>query len=90
MRKATIVIGALYIIGTVIFTGCNAPAAKNTPAEAPAAQSPAATPTGKIAYVNIDTLEANYEFLKAKREQFKTRQEQMEGELERSYQQMHV
>lgn len=44
--------------------------------------------SGKIAYVNIDSLEANYELLKTKREQFKARQEQMEGELEHSYQQM--
>lgn len=44
--------------------------------------------SGKIAYVNIDTLEANFEYLKNKKEDFKKRQEQMEGELQQSYMQM--
>jgi outer membrane protein len=43
---------------------------------------------GSIAYVDIDTLEANYELLKTKREDFRKRQAQMESELQRSYGQM--
>lgn len=43
---------------------------------------------GAIAYVDIDTLEANYELLKTKREDFRKRQGQMESELQRSYGQM--
>ncbi len=42
----------------------------------------------KIAYVNLDSLEAKYELLKTRREQFRAKQEQMEGELQRSFQQM--
>ncbi|NCX95986.1 MAG: OmpH family outer membrane protein [Chitinophagia bacterium] len=42
----------------------------------------------KVAFVNIDTLEAHYEFLKSKREEFKKKQEVMENELEKAYQQM--
>lgn len=41
----------------------------------------------KIAYVDIDTFEANYEYLKAKREEFNKRQTGMQNELERSAQQ---
>lgn len=41
----------------------------------------------RIAYVDIDTFEANYEYLKQKREEFNKRQETMQGELERSAQQ---
>jgi outer membrane protein len=54
-----------------------------------AATATAAGSTGlKIAYVNIDSLEAHYELLKTRREEFKKRQEVMEGELQQSYQQM--
>jgi len=41
-----------------------------------------------IAYVDIDTLEANYELLKTRGEDFKKRQTQMENELQRSYTQL--
>jgi outer membrane protein len=41
-----------------------------------------------IAYVDIDTLEANYELLKKRGEDFKKKQAQMEAELQRSYAQM--
>jgi len=40
-----------------------------------------------IAYVDIDTFEANYDYLKSKREEFNKRQTGMQSELERSAQQ---
>ncbi|MBS1775030.1 MAG: OmpH family outer membrane protein [Bacteroidetes bacterium] len=45
------------------------------------------TDTLKIAYVNIDTFEAHYDYLKAKRDEFNKRQSSMQSELERSAQQ---
>jgi outer membrane protein len=42
----------------------------------------------KIAYVNVDSLEAHYELLKKRRSDFKSRQETMERELQQSYQQI--
>jgi outer membrane protein len=42
----------------------------------------------KIAYVNIDTLEANYEYLKVRREELKNQQDKMESDLQHSYQKM--
>jgi outer membrane protein len=81
------VVGFILLASAIFFFGCNAPASKNAPTST-GVVSAAGAGTGRIAYVNIDTLEANYELLKSKREQFKSRQEQMEGELERSYQQM--
>jgi outer membrane protein len=60
----------------------------------PAASSSVSAPSGpengsnKIAYINVDSLEANYVVMKSKREEFKTRQEQMEAELQNAYQQM--
>jgi outer membrane protein len=88
MKNAPIVSASVLFISAAVFFGCNAPASKNTPASTAVSSASTAAPTGKIAYVNIDTLEANYELLKTKRDEFKARQEQMEGELERSYQQM--
>ena len=46
------------------------------------------TSTGRIAYVNIDTLEANYTYLKQKKDEFTKRQAGMEAELERSMMQL--
>ncbi|MBL7682601.1 MAG: OmpH family outer membrane protein [Flavipsychrobacter sp.] len=42
----------------------------------------------KIAYVNIDTLESQYEYLKDQRKKFEVRQEGMKAELQRSAQQL--
>ncbi len=89
MKNIRFVIGILSIGVMAAMSSCS----QNQKGTAPAAATttaPAATEggAGKIAYVNIDSLEANYELLKAKRQQFKAKQEQMESELEHSYQQM--
>lgn len=59
----------------------------NTPAAttAPATQGGAAT--GKIAYVNLDSLEANYTFFRQKKADFDKRQADIEAELSRLGQQ---
>ncbi len=88
MRYTSLLFSSLSLLGLLIFAGCNQAGSKQ-PApvtSAPIASAPGAT--GKIAYVNIDSLESKYELLKAKREEFKHRQEQMESELQRSYMQM--
>src|SRR5437868_10181364 len=85
--KNLLVIGCCALFAAQVLTGCNY-GNKATPSAVPAtapATSTAGPATGKVAYVNIDTLEAKYELLKAKREDFKKRQEQMESELQRSY-----
>jgi outer membrane protein len=46
------------------------------------------TNASRIAYVNIDTLESKYEYLKDQRKKFEARQEGMKAELERSAQQL--
>ena len=43
---------------------------------------------GRIAYVDIDTLESHYTYLKTKKDELQKRQDAMEGELQRSFQQM--
>jgi outer membrane protein len=92
MKKISVALGSLSVIGGLLFLGsCDnhtkvaAPAAPASVSDAPPASG---TVGAKIAYVNIDTLEAKYEYLKKNQDEFKSRQEQMEGELQRSYQQM--
>jgi len=90
MKNISFVSGMLSLCVLLVFGSCNS-GQKGSAAVTTTTTTPAATTgggTGKIAYVNIDSLEANYELLKTKREQFKNRQEQMESELEHSYQQM--
>ncbi|MCW3121681.1 MAG: hypothetical protein JWQ38_1173 [Flavipsychrobacter sp.] len=89
MKNISFIIGSLCLSAFLALGACNNANSKNTPAAVTTvAAEPGTNNAGKVAYVNIDSLEANYELLKTKREQFKARQEQMEGELERSYQQM--
>ena len=86
MKNFSVVISSLLLSGVLLW-GCNASQTK----DATAAGSTTVATTGcggKLAYVNIDTLEARYELLKTKRQEFKTRQEEMESELQRSYSQM--
>ena len=39
--------------------------------------------SGKIAYIDIDTLEANYDYFKKRKAEFETRQKNIDSELER-------
>ncbi len=87
MRKIAVAIGTFSVAGIFMLSGCNPSNNKtNTPITG---SIPAGPVSGaKVAYVNLDSLEAKYELLKSRREDFKHRQEQMESELQRSYQQM--
>ncbi len=86
MKNVSLVLSVLSFIGVLALSGVYL-SQKGKPAPA-AATVAHPVGNGTIAYVNIDTLEANYELLKTKREEFKRRQGQMESELQRSYGQM--
>jgi outer membrane protein len=87
MRNSALLFISMSVFGSFLFS-CS-PATPGAPVAA-VATTATTTPGGgaKIAYVNIDTLEDKYELLKTKRTDFRSRQGQMEGELQRSYQQM--
>ena len=87
MKNIPVVLSSLLLAGLCLVLACNTNTKNTTPATT-VATSPVANGSGKIAYVNIDTLETRYELLKTKREEFKQRQDQMENELQRSYDQM--
>ncbi|NDC42634.1 MAG: OmpH family outer membrane protein, partial [Chitinophagia bacterium] len=76
---------AIFAGAALFFAACTD--SKNKPA-GQASAGTAETAGLKIAYVNVDSLEAHYELLKTRREEFKKRQEVMEAELQQSYQQM--
>ena len=85
MKNAAIILGSFSLV-CALFVGCN-PKQANQPTATGNVTAPVGG-SGKLAYVNIDTLEAKYELLKTKREEFKKRQEEMESELQASYSQM--
>ncbi|OSZ79482.1 hypothetical protein CAP35_14895 [Chitinophagaceae bacterium IBVUCB1] len=84
MKNLSTIFSILALLGVatlfIMKKGDNKPAA-NSKISANAA-------TSRIAYVNIDTLEANYEYLKEQRKKFEARGEAMKAELERSAQQL--
>jgi outer membrane protein len=83
MKNLALILSALSLAGVIgLFMMQKNNAAKEV---IPAVRT---TSGSNLAYVNIDTLEANYELLKTKREDFKKRQAQMENELQRSYGQL--
>ncbi len=88
MKSLASVLSILSFIGVLILFGLHFSKSKNDSSQSGTAAVSNIPVTGKIAYVDIDTLEANYEYLKTKKEDFKQRQAQMEGELESSYQKM--
>ncbi len=85
MKNVSTILSLLAIAGVLSLGGIMVMQKnKTTVKEAPVAVSGGAM----IAYVDIDTLEANYELLKKRGEDFKKKQAQMEAELQRSYAQM--
>lgn len=87
MKNTSAIFGTLAL-GTLTLFSCTQE--KKETAKQPAETTSAAgTPsTGRIAYVNIDSLEANFEYLKNEKVKFEKRQAEMRAELERSAQQL--
>ena len=89
MKNAAVVLSSLSLVGVLVLFGMYFSKPKqNAPISMPISAGGPAGGANRIAYVNIDTLEAKYEVLKTTRDAFKHRQEQMESELQRSYAQM--
>jgi len=88
MKNTPTILSSLALLGVIvlfILHFSNRPATTAKPAArgttAPAATGPSA---GRVAFIDIDTLEANYEFFKAKKADFTRRQAALESELESS------
>ena len=86
MKKFSCVL--VLAVVAALFSSCT-DTGKNASGNASSNNTPATHMGGcTIAYVNIDSLEANYEYLKSERLKFQQRQDGMKAELERSAQQM--
>lgn len=85
MKNLSVVLSALAFIGVVILFGMKFSGGDSKKKSAEAAQTETTT-QGKIAFVNIDSLEAKYEYLKIKQEELEAKNESMANELERSQQ----
>ncbi len=86
MKNLTAILSILSFIGVLAIGGMMM-SQKNDDAPKPKKEEEAKSGS-LLAYVNIDSLEANYVLLKSNREKLQKRQEQMENELQRSYGQM--
>ena len=91
MKNLPIALSGLSLAGVLVLFAMQLKGPKK--ADAPVSMGAGAGSTtvaagGRIAFVNIDSLETHYEYLKEKREEFKRRQSQMESELQRSAAQM--
>ncbi|XZF14033.1 OmpH family outer membrane protein [Chitinophagaceae bacterium MMS25-I14] len=90
MKNASLVLSTLALIGVLILFGFHFKGNKDMGKHAPVAgnTSTSAATSGHIAYVNIDTLEEHYEYLKNKKDEFNKRQASIEAELQNSAQKM--
>ena len=89
MKNISLVLSSISLIGVISLFVLHLSHSKQGGMGVAATTGPTGASGGmKIAYVNIDSLEAHYELLKTKKEEFKRRQSQMESELQRSAQQM--
>lgn len=88
MKNTPTILSALALLGVIALFALHfsdkptTGAARTAPARTAASSNNAAG--SRIAYIDIDTLEANYEYFKAKKEDFTRRQANLEAELERS------
>ncbi len=92
MKNLSTVLAALALLGVIILfvlRGTNsATTTTRTPATNAAGKGEVPAIGSRVAYVDIDTLEANYEYFKTKKSDFTKRQSAIESELQRSAQQL--
>lgn len=88
MKNLSLILSILSLAGVIIIFGMQSGGGKKKAAGSVGAVSDIPAGAGRIAYVDIDTLEAHYDYLKTKKEEFENRQQRMESELQRSAQQL--
>ncbi len=88
MKNLSLILSILSLAGVIVIFGMQSGGGKKKAAHNIGTASDIPAGMGRIAYVDIDTLEAHYDYLKTKKEEFEKRQERIESELQRSAQQL--
>jgi len=88
MKNLSVILSALALIGVIVLFGFHFSGNTGGMGTSRGSSSKPVSGTGRIAFVDVDTLEAHYEYLKTKKLDFEKRQEGMKMELQRSEQQM--
>ncbi len=87
MKYLSTILSTIALIGVIsLFTQCsNSSSKKTAPAKVVKGDSENGTivSSNKIAYVDIDTLEANYDYFKKKKLEFEQRQKNIDADLEK-------
>lgn len=86
MKNLSLLLAGLALAGVIALFVMRTPGdkAKSTAGSGPEKVEMTTDTKGRIAYVDIDTLKAQYEYYKVKKADFETRQKAMSNELERS------
>lgn len=84
MKNASSVLSILAFVGVLILLGFQFAGKKKSSASSDPGSQKKEGATMRIAYVDIDSFESNYDYLKTKKEEFTKKQAEMQKELERS------
>ena len=87
MKNLSIFLSSLALVGVLVLLGLRMSENRKRDTTSVASKEQLTDTKGRIAYVNIDTLEANYEYLKNKKKDFEERKKSMSSELENSQRQ---
>jgi len=88
MRKTSLLFTTLFLAGSLFITLTSTSCNNNQNHKPVSTNEEGKGKTTVIAYVDIDSFEAKYEYLKEQRKQFQSKQNAMEAELQRSAQQL--
>jgi len=89
MKNIFVYLSVFATIGVLVLGGMQLTASKSSNSKkAVVAEGGSSNASTNVAFVDIDSFQNNYTFLKAKREEFNKRQSSMQIELERSAQQL--
>lgn len=89
MKNVPIIFSSLALVGVLVLLGMQMSGnKKGNGSTGHLSSESGAGGNSRIAYVDIDTLEANYTYLKTKKEEFTRRQSSMKAELQNSAEQM--
>ena len=87
MKNLAILFSTLALVGVLALFGLRLAEKQPESQTTKTINNEPAETRGRIAYVNIDTLEANYDYLKNKKKDFEERKKSMSDELARSQKQ---